>query len=162
MDMLSKPLADFNVGATREFTLKPEQELVVTALNDGKDILAVLPTGYGKSLIYQIQDIKSIGYSTIDIMIRELTVSEIRQCNFKVAFAIMLRRHYQTQSKYLCCCSGRFVCVLRITRITPEKVLRNQGLPRTSLLNSDLFAVVEQYFCLASFRCDSRRKRSFG
>ena len=50
MDMLSKTLADFNVGATREFTLKPEQELAVTALNDGKDILAVLPTGSWQKL----------------------------------------------------------------------------------------------------------------
>ena len=48
-------------------------------------------------------------------------------------------------------------CVLRITRIRPGKVLRNQ-----SLSNSGLFAVVEQYFCVASFRRDSCRKRSFG
>ena len=44
MDMLSKALADFNVGATREFTLKPEQEVAVRALLDGKDVLAVLST----------------------------------------------------------------------------------------------------------------------
>ena len=83
--MLSKVLADFNDSATREFTLKPEQEVAVRALLDGRYVLAVLPTGYGKSLIYQLQDIKSIGYSAVDI--RELTVSEIRQCNFKVMFA---------------------------------------------------------------------------
>ena len=82
IDMLSNALADINDDATREFTLKPEQEVAVRALLDGKDVLAVLPTGYGKSLIYQIQDIKSIGYSAVDI--RELTVSEVRQCNFKV------------------------------------------------------------------------------
>ena len=52
---------------------------------DGKDVLAVSLIGYGESLIYQIQDIKSIGHSAADI--RELTVSEIRQCNFKVMFA---------------------------------------------------------------------------
>ena len=82
------------------------------ALLDGKDVLAVLPTGYGKSLIYQmfvcakdfqmngkatiacsvsplvsfikdqIQDIKAIiGYAAVDIS--ELSVSGIRQCNFK-------------------------------------------------------------------------------
>ena len=83
--MLSKVLADFNDSATREFTLKPEQEVAVRAQLDGKYVLAVLPTGYGKSLIYKTQDIKSIGYSAVDI--RELTVSEIRQCNFKVMLA---------------------------------------------------------------------------
>lgn len=77
-----KALADFNVVATRESTLKPEQEVALRALLDGKDVLAVLPTVYAKRLIYQIQGIKSIGYSAVDI--RELTVSEVRQCNFKV------------------------------------------------------------------------------
>ena len=54
MDVLSKALADLNVVTTREFTLKPEQEVAVRALLDGKDVLAVLPTGYGKSMIYQM------------------------------------------------------------------------------------------------------------
>ena len=38
-----------HVIVTREFTLKPEQEVAVRALLDGKDVLAVLPTGYGKA-----------------------------------------------------------------------------------------------------------------
>ena len=32
--------------------LKGEQELAVEALMSGKDVLAVLPTGFGKSVIY--------------------------------------------------------------------------------------------------------------
>ena len=111
VDVLSKALADLNVVTNREFTLKPEQEEAVRALLDWKDVLAVLPTGYGKSMIYkmfvrakdyqmngkatilnispsvsiikdQIQDMKSIGYSAVDIS--ELKFSEIRQCNCKV------------------------------------------------------------------------------
>ena len=54
IDILSKALADLNVVITHEFTLKPEQEVAVRALLDGKDVLAVLPTGYGISLIYQM------------------------------------------------------------------------------------------------------------
>ena len=49
-----KALADFNVVATRKFTLKPEQEVAVRALLEGKDVLAVLPTRYSKILIYQM------------------------------------------------------------------------------------------------------------
>ena len=41
VDVLSKALADLNVAATREFTLKPEQEVAVRALLHGKDVLAV-------------------------------------------------------------------------------------------------------------------------
>ena len=95
IDVLARALADLNVVARSEFTLKPEQEVAVKSLLDGKDVFAVLPTGYGKSLIYQmfvrakdfemngkatilvisplvsiikdqILDMKSIGYSAVD------------------------------------------------------------------------------------------------
>ena len=45
VDVLARPLADFNVVARSEFKLKPEQEGPVKSLVDGKDVLAVLPTG---------------------------------------------------------------------------------------------------------------------
>ena len=47
-------MADFNVVARSEFKLKPEQEVAVMSLLVGKDVLAGLPTGYGKSLTYQM------------------------------------------------------------------------------------------------------------
>ena len=53
-DVLVRALADLNVVARSEFKLKPEQEVAVISLLVGKDVLAVLPTGYGKSLIYQM------------------------------------------------------------------------------------------------------------
>ena len=56
MDVLARALADLNVVARSELKLKPEQEVAVKSLLDGKDVLAVLPTGYGKSLIYQMQN----------------------------------------------------------------------------------------------------------
>ena len=34
--------------------IKPEQESALVDFLDGKDVLAVLPTGFGKSLIYQL------------------------------------------------------------------------------------------------------------
>jgi superfamily II DNA helicase RecQ len=34
--------------------LKDEQNTAINGLLDGKDVLAVLPTGFGKSLIFQI------------------------------------------------------------------------------------------------------------
>ena len=52
VDVLARALADFNVVAHREYKSKPEQEAAVMSLLVGKDVLAVLPTGYGKSLIY--------------------------------------------------------------------------------------------------------------
>ena len=51
VDVLARALADLNVITCSEFKLKPEQEVAVMSLLDGKDVLGVLPTGYGKSLI---------------------------------------------------------------------------------------------------------------
>ena len=53
VDVLARASADLNAVAHSEFKLKPEQEVAVKSLLDGKDVLAVLPTGYGKSLITQ-------------------------------------------------------------------------------------------------------------
>ena len=55
VDVLVRALADFDVVACSEFKLKPEQEVAVMSLLVGKDVLAVLPTGYGKSRIYIYQ-----------------------------------------------------------------------------------------------------------
>ena len=47
-------LRDVNLSSGRETVLKPEQESAVRALLADRDVLAVLRTGYGKSLIYQM------------------------------------------------------------------------------------------------------------
>ncbi len=44
---------DAIAGQLRDFHLKTEQEQAVRHLCQGKDVLAVLPTGFGKSRIYQ-------------------------------------------------------------------------------------------------------------
>ena len=54
VDVPARALADLNVVARGEFKFKPEQEVAVKSLLDGKDVLAVLPSGYSKSLIFQM------------------------------------------------------------------------------------------------------------
>ena len=56
VDVLESALRDLNLASTRDrdIVLKPEQDSAVRALLSGRDVLAVLPTGYGKSLIYQL------------------------------------------------------------------------------------------------------------
>ena len=54
MDVVESALRDVNLSSGREIVLKPEQESPVRALLADRDVMAVLPTGYGKSLIYQM------------------------------------------------------------------------------------------------------------
>ena len=51
VDVLARALADFNIVVHSEVKLKPKQEVAVMSFLVGKDVLAVLPTGYGKSLV---------------------------------------------------------------------------------------------------------------
>ena len=53
VDVVESALRDVNLSSGRETVLKPEQESAVRALLADRDVLAVLWTGYGKSLIYQ-------------------------------------------------------------------------------------------------------------
>ena len=53
-DFVAMALRDLNLVSVSEFTLKAEQESALTAILAGRDVLAVLPTGYGKSLIYRM------------------------------------------------------------------------------------------------------------
>lgn len=47
----ARQLARDKLGVAR---LRPEQERALRAIVGGRDTLAVLPTGYGKSLLYQV------------------------------------------------------------------------------------------------------------
>ena len=54
VDVVESALGDVNLSSGRETVLKPEQESAVRALLADRDVLAVLRTGYGKSLIHQM------------------------------------------------------------------------------------------------------------
>ena len=114
VDVVESALRDVNLSSGREIVLKPEQESAVRALLADRDVLAVLPTGYGKSLIYQIfvraknyelngnaailvisplksiiedqlQEMELLGYPAKDLA--NLSNDDIRRCNFKIVFA---------------------------------------------------------------------------
>ena len=69
VDVLARALADLNIVAHSEFKLKPERDVAIKFLLDGKDVWAVLPTAYSKSLIYQMfvrtKDFEMNGKATI-------------------------------------------------------------------------------------------------
>ena len=113
VDVVESALRDVNLSSGRETVLKPEQESAVRALLADRDVLAVLRTGYGKSLIYQmfvraknyelngnaailvISPLKSIIEDQLQEMellgypanLSNLSNDDIRRCNFKIAFA---------------------------------------------------------------------------
>ena len=49
---IEKALQQINVNTNRAIYIKEEQKTAVVLLLRGRDVLAILPTGFGKSFIY--------------------------------------------------------------------------------------------------------------
>ncbi|CAH3160592.1 unnamed protein product [Porites lobata] len=104
VDVVESALRDVNLSSGRETVLKPEQESAVRALLADRDVLAVLRTGYDKSLIYQmflngnaailvisplksiiedqLQEMELLGYPAKDLA--NLSNDDIRRCNLAI------------------------------------------------------------------------------
>ena len=54
MATLSRVISDAVSQLSKPLLLKTEQELAVKSLLEERDVLAVLPTGFGKSLVFQV------------------------------------------------------------------------------------------------------------
>ena len=72
LDVSLKFLAE--LGMSRE--LRMEQKVAISSLVSGKDLLAVLPTGFGKSLIFQmlvlIKQIMTVKLSVVVCPLRSI------------------------------------------------------------------------------------------
>ena len=53
-DVIRKACENFSLHLKYPLTFRPEQRQAVEALLQGKDVLAILQTGYGKSMIFQV------------------------------------------------------------------------------------------------------------
>ena len=52
--LLHKAMSFLSSKSSREVHLKKEQDIAIKSLLKEKDVLAVLPTGFGKSLVFQV------------------------------------------------------------------------------------------------------------
>ena len=53
-DVIRKACENFSLHLKYPLTLRPEQRQAVEALLQGKDVLAISQTGYGKSMIFPV------------------------------------------------------------------------------------------------------------
>ena len=53
-DIIRKACENFSLHLKYPLTLRPEQRQAVEASLQGKDVLAILQTGYSKSMIFQV------------------------------------------------------------------------------------------------------------
>ena len=131
VDIVESALRDVNLSSGRETVLKPEQESAVRAFLADRDVLAVLQTGYGKSLIYQmfvraknyelngnaailvisplksiedqLQEMELLGYPAKDLA--NLSNDDIRRCNLAIkegGFTSCQNAAYSNKVVFIC------------------------------------------------------------
>ena len=117
--------------------LKDEQRLAVEALMSGKDVLAVLPTGFGRSVIYQSFVIVKDSSSIVVIVPLRSIIDDQLQSNLIKLFARSSSMSFFLSSDVKCKLTSTLRDVDFSQRLESISITRSGNSPAT----------VSQYYC---------------
>lgn len=143
--------------AARQFAINdflPGQREAITALFEKRDTLALLPTGGGKSLIYQLPAVMLEG---ITLVISPLIALMKDQVDALVARGISAAFCNSTQDELeqMKVISAAVTAKLKLLFISPEKAVSHSFLQMLSRMNVSLIAVDEAH-CVSKWGHDFR------
>lgn len=144
-------------------SFRPGQEEAVRSIMKGRDVLAVMSTGAGKSLIYQVPAV-ALGGTTIVIspLVSLMNDQVYKLCNLGLRPAFLNDTFNQKTQKEICrrIESGMY----QILYVAPERLSNQMFLKSIANLNIPLIAVDEAH-CISEwghdFRSDYRKISSF-
>jgi ATP-dependent DNA helicase RecQ len=133
---------------------RPGQEEVVAAILDGRDVLAIMPTGGGKSLCFQLPAIRREGLTLVVsplIALMRDQVAALREAGVEAGALTSANDPWETERVFAALEAGK----LRLLYMAPERLASEATIGMLRRANVTLLAVDEAH-CVSQWGHDFR------